>query len=250
MNIKDIILFILVIVIIYLIYKTRNLEKLESFTTDTEIISAVNNQYKTDMEAIINVGKVLDYIKNNNNSLNIIPFNTITDRLIVKGDLEVDGKINITGRDTKILEIFPKYMVIAWGTSSGSPKGWALCDGKSYILNLDGTVSISTLSTAIKTPDLKGRFILGAGAGTNLINRTLDNPIGGFENHILTLDQLPKHSHSILEYGNSQNSEALSHVAGQYSANKHQAGDTGYTGGGGSHNNMPPFYVLYYIMKL
>lgn len=119
----------------------------------------------------------------------------------------------------------PKGSIIIWsGTASDIPDGWALCDGQ------DGR------------PDLRDRFVLGGG-GTHTAGET-----GGEEKHTLTVEEMPDHGHGIL---------ILSSESGYYStagpiegslSGKTQA--TEPAGGSQPHNNMPPYYVLCYIIKV
>lgn len=94
---------------------------------------------------------------------------------------------------------------------------------------------------------MRGRFVLSSGAGTNLTQRTL-NEIGGAENHVLTIDEMPKHSHSGV-IGRADNCWG----SGSCRASKYLGTDwknTNETGNSSAHNNMPPYFVLAFIMKL
>jgi len=145
------------------------------------------------------------------------------DKMIVK-DLDVTGNLSVV----------PKGVIVAWNGST-PPTGWALCDGTNG------------------TPNLKGRFILGMGQGTGLTARSI-NAIGGVEKHPLTIDELPPHNHTLNKpvrvhtrsfTGSNDADKPLKDTSG----NDYGLG-TNLTGGGKSHENMPPFYVLAYIMKL
>jgi microcystin-dependent protein len=247
-DIKDIIFVILVIVVIYLLYKTKNVEK---FDTVSDVNKVINDFFKADINFIRNLGNLSDKMMIDSSPI-ILPNNiTVADKLRVGGNLLINGAVRFTAKNTNILEIFPKYMVVAWA-SSNIPKGWAFCDGNSYILNSDGTVSISTLSTAIKTPDLKGRFVLGVGESnwqTKLSKRDF-NIQGGKEDHVLTISEIPPHDHSGAYLSTTlRTGDYYGHHTTGYTAHNRQ-GLTSEKGNNQPHNNMPPFYVLYYIMKL
>lgn len=152
----------------------------------------------------------------------------VSNKLTVK-DLQVDGVSNLT----------PKGGIIAWKPTIANienkvlipPPTWALCDGSNG------------------TPDLRGRFILGSGHGAGLINRVLDTS-GGFETVTLTEAQMPAHTHA---YSYSDFNDGR--VSGGNNANILYDGhvrwnNTNPVGGNQPHENMPPFYVLAYIMKL
>jgi microcystin-dependent protein len=154
--------------------------------------------------------------------------------------------------------LIPAGIICMW-SGSEAPAGWALCDGRSVRRIQDGV--------QVNTPDLRGRFVLGLNqtpiisGGTTLSGNTIGN-FGGTETHTLTPDEIPSHTHT---YANWR-------VKGQYDSYKRSlkegAGNsftmldtngnepseptwtTSAVGSGRSHNNMPPFYVLAYIMKL
>jgi microcystin-dependent protein len=157
--------------------------------------------------------------------------------------------------------------IIMWsGSTSTIPSGWALCDG--------------TTSNGRQTPDLRGRFIVGAGQGTGLSNRNVGDT-GGTETSTLTVNQIPAHTHSVI--GNTQNAGSHNHefkwykaqfsYSGSWSDGSYRdrgqgtysetssvqnAGDhshainftSGSAGSGESFNNLPPFYALAFIMRV
>ncbi|HHG85444.1 MAG TPA: hypothetical protein ENJ82_11920 [Bacteroidetes bacterium] len=143
-------------------------------------------------------------------------------------------------------------MIVIW-TGSLSPTGWAFCDGTNG------------------TPDLRGRFVLGAGQGAGLTNR-ISNQTGGAESVALSTGQLPAHNHSLNDPGHFHTWTASRQQAGtddnnntrEFSRGDRGASDTvskntdtkptgisiNNTGSNQGHENMPPFYILAYIMKL
>lgn len=134
----------------------------------------------------------------------------------------------------------PSGAICLWsGAQNAVPSGWAFCDGQNG------------------TPDLRGRFIMGSGGnkavgaegGTSAINATVADTT-------LTSAQIPSHRHS--SYGNYIGSAGAG-TGGTDFVRQSAATNTGNTGGGGSHthaltsaaeSNLPPYYVLAYIMKL
>ena len=152
--------------------------------------------------------------------------------------------------------LFPAGGIILWSGSTASiPSGWVLCDGSN------------------STPDLRDRFVVGAGSSYAV------NATGGASSVTLATSQIPAHNHSasssssttINDSGHSHSISALrpsesgntiSTSAGgaavTASTNSATTGITastststsiGNTGGGGSHENRPPYYALAYIMK-
>ncbi len=146
----------------------------------------------------------------------------------------------------------PGGAIIMWSGST-VPGGWALCDGQSG------------------TPDLRGRFVLGAGNGAGLSKRTAGQT-GGEEGHVLSVAEMPSHGHGVNDPGHQHNWTASRQLAGTDDNNNTSElskGDrstqdimskntdirgTGISiqasGSGAAHENMPPYYVLAYIMKL
>ncbi len=165
------------------------------------------------------------------------------------------NNINVTG-EIKLPNW--KGMITMWSGSVEKdkiPAGWALCDGE--IVN------------GFQTPDLRGRFILGYGKGDGLTQRDMTAK-GGEENVTLTEGQMPTHNHTIRgakplgrpdgggDWGGGWNSKGYGYYVDVcnrpgYEANCNDATNIAQTTSKGSnqaHNNMPPFYVLAYIIKL
>ena len=82
------------------------------------------------------------------------------------------------------------------------PRGWLLCDGLavSKVTYSDLFAVIGTNfgsgdgTTTFNVPDMRGRFILGAGAGTGLTNRALAAQ-GGEEVHANSVAEMAAHTH-------------------------------------------------------
>lgn len=130
----------------------------------------------------------------------------------------------------------PSGLIAIWkGSTSTIPDGWVLCDGQNG------------------TPDLRDKFVLGTG------NLYAVGSTGGERTHTLTVSEMPSHNHSSSESSiriplndRSGGSGAIFGEKARYSANGIDIDvsvNIGYTGGGSAHNNMPPYYVLCYIMK-
>jgi microcystin-dependent protein len=267
-----------ILIVLYLLYKTRNLEKLSIEKFETDLISAVNNKYTADVDAIRNLSSLANTILSNRDSFRVPATTTLMNNLVIDGNIIVDGSINFTNKDTAMLEIFPKYMVIAWANID-IPLGWAICDGKKYILDARNK-AIEDVTGQI-TPDLRGRFILGSGVGAKDMNdeflteRTIGE-VGGEENHALTIPEMPGHNHKFgRDYNGSSadsrpggfDNQLYPHTSDWSGITSHAGGvlrpKTGKRSDGADqdypdpaiwdtvpHNNMPPYFVLTYIMKL
>lgn len=90
---------------------------------------------------------------------------------------------------------------------------------------------------------IEGKFLLGQ-SSTYVINST-----GGEATHILTVNEMPKHSHrqSIDSSYNAAGLGASGHYAqNNNNSNRSVSGMTsGETGGNAAHNNMPPYKAVY-----
>lgn len=148
--------------------------------------------------------------------------------------------------------------IIMWSGSAASvPSNWKICNGSNG------------------TPDLRDRFIVGAGSTWNVGNT------GGISTLYLSEGQLPPHYHT----GSTNSDGSHSHGFNDYTWSSQSYGNGGRTGSGGgedndnnygsayyhytdyagshSHSfstnntgsgqgidNKPPYYALYYIMKI
>ena len=159
----------------------------------------------------------------------------------------------------------PRGIIVMW-SQENTPVGWAICDGTNG------------------TPDLRDRFIVGAG------NSYVLDAIGGEAEVTLQVNEMPSHVHHVEGYTDNTNPrhshgagsfyventvQTSREYAGRSAANQDQFFrqtedrevkgtssetdinhrhyinvNTEDTGGGGSHENRPPYYALYYIMKL
>lgn len=157
----------------------------------------------------------------------------------------------------------PGTITMFAGTTA--PNGWLMCDGQSYsistyrdLYNAIGT-TYGGYGQSFQVPDLRGRFPVGKDTGTF---STLGGK-GGEEKHTLTVAEMPNHRHS----GNDrawhdkqkrngrQNYAPLNQDRGSWMANAANDGltnqdtESGATGGGQAHNNLPPYLSLNFIIK-
>lgn len=96
-------------------------------------------------------------------------------------------------------------------------------------------------------PDLTDRFVVQAGHGYGLGDK------GGENYHTLTVEEMPSHNHTFKSQNDDYNASG--------SRSRGLAGDTdltwkthsdliGNTGGGASHENRPPYFALYKLIKV
>lgn len=136
----------------------------------------------------------------------------------------------------------PINTITIWsGAVEDIPAGWALCDGQNG------------------RPDLRGRFVLGAGGTYN------PGAAGGSEEVSLTVEQMPRHDHQQLLTENNTPTNYITQKASgegvkigrQLTASAISSSTvSGFTnntaskGNGEPHPNMPPYYALCYIIKV
>ncbi len=119
-------------------------------------------------------------------------------------------------------------MIILW-EGTVAPTGWAICDGTNG------------------TPDLRGRFVVGYSspdASFNSVGNT-----GGEKQHTLTIAEMPSHSHTLpdnIAFDVGSDNGSVENL--EQPRNTNIVYNTGATGGDGAHENLPPYYVLSYIM--
>ena len=147
---------------------------------------------------------------------------------------------NISGNGSGLsgIEAFVTGMIILWyGDTGNIPTGFVLCDGNN------------------STPDLRDRFVVGAGSGYSPGNT------GGNSSITLSESQLPSHNHSasssVSDPGHAHSYidqyVVINNGYRPWPANNNDCAardvNSGSTGGGQSHENRPPYYALCYIMK-
>lgn len=138
----------------------------------------------------------------------------------------------------------PIGVIVIWsGATNNIPNGWQLCNGTNG------------------TPDLRNRFVVGAGSTYSVGNT------GGEATHTLTKNEMPSHNHNLLEtpVGNgtanklwfSSDNQTLARSIDRQAGGSQNAATMlmssilmSNTGNSQPHNNLPPYYALCYIMKI
>lgn len=172
------------------------------------------------------------------------------------GNFTVNGTLKAMagGKESEVIPV-PVGGIIMW-TQSTLPDSthWAVCDG-------NGGNKINGLVI----PDLRGRFVVGVNNG-NGRNSALSvyncGDIQGEEKHALTTKEMPSHYH--LHFGDDHldYKATVDHRQPGYDADSDDSGNSGWfktTSAGGDptngnatapHENRPPYYALYYIMRV
>lgn len=128
--------------------------------------------------------------------------------------------------DVKEIDVNNAYIAANFdvtGLGIGERVGWAICNGNNG------------------TRDRGGRV----GVGYNNVYSTM-GATGGASTHTLTINEIPTHSHQI--YVNSGSGGAINGAEDAVSSGSQIPTST--AGGGQAHNNMQPYVVTLYIMKL
>lgn len=139
-----------------------------------------------------------------------------------------------------------------------APTGWLFCNGLEYTSaqypDLCAVITGNSNAASFFVPDLRGRFIVGAGdtvtglnTGDNYYTYSL-NQKGGWNTHKLSISEMPKHEHSKSIGQDCRGTKGTAKLWSNFNDSKFTA-SLGVAGGDGRHENRPPFYALNYIIK-
>lgn len=151
--------------------------------------------------------------------------------------------------------------VIQMYGGSSAPPGWILCDGSavsrstySTLFGIIGTTyGAGDGSTTFNLPDMRGRVPVMKSADSEFTNM---GQKGGEKQHTLSTAEMPAHAHGIsynngmgigLNGGNPTTGQAYN-LTWNNDGWREIAADN--TGGGGSHNNLQPYFTIQFIIKL
>lgn len=130
------------------------------------------------------------------------------------------------------------------------PNGWLLCNGQrvsqttySDLYQVIGSLYGAASDGNFVLPNISGKFIVGINSSDTDFN-TLGNT-GGEKTHRLTVAEIPSHTHTYA----ITNQDGAQGWAKNGNWNSYGTHNTGSTGGGNAHNNLPPYIVMNYIIK-
>lgn len=174
------------------------------------------------------------------------------------------------------LQPTPVGSVIMWAgavTAAAIPEHYKLCDGTALKASdypalyavLGDLHKTSAIAGYFNLPDLRSRFVVGYNNSETDYNTVAKK--GGEKAVTLITSQMPSHVHSVNDYYFIENSRSVSTgISGTEYAGGNNAGsgDTDFdnntllykthnsasTGGGSSHENRPPYYVLAYLIRV
>lgn len=160
-------------------------------------------------------------------------------------------------------------------TGNFAPRGWATCDGQ--LLSISSNTALFSIlgntyggngTTTFGLPDLRGRVPLHIGQGTAPLSNRILGQSGGVETVTLNTSQIPAHTHSVAvsTAGGTETSPVNNFLAvstdssvGGAPANFNKAATAASflapaavstVGGGTSHDNMPPYLPLCFIIAV
>lgn len=288
---RDYIIITMVIFIMYLLYKKCEKEKFTEAKPTDLLKKQINDIFRADLEPMRKMGTLLDDLANigysefnfSNYGINKL----ILDNLNINTKYSTDDLIsnnNIIINDATLqrynIDVFPRGMIIAFNYTT-LPKGWVLCDGKTWYINKNNNADVKTTLYSydynyveLKTPDLRNKFIFGS-------NITDVGKTGGQKNVTLEFNQMPAHTHTgtklisnkmktktcvgcsdetihNLNYALDMNTYITYNYARIdpsveknealiYALNRHIKADDTMTA---PHENMPPYLCLLYLIKL
>lgn len=128
------------------------------------------------------------------------------------------------------------------------PQDWLVCDGSQ--IPSQYTALCEVLGNSTNTPDLSGRVLVATGIGTDINGYPCGfrlNETGGEYRHTLLQDEMPAHNHSYT-MGGMWGGGTIETNSNDNMGLNGQLADTGFTGNSMPHNNIQPFYGVYYII--
>lgn len=159
--------------------------------------------------------------------------------------------------NVKVTDTLPVGTIIPYAGST-VPSNYMKCEGQELsrieydlLFNAIGTTyGVGDGTTTFNLPNLKGRVITGID-----INDTDFDTLGetgGEKTHTLTVDEMPSHAH---ELGGALTGEtkAITNTGNDWAQTTTSFSINGYiknTGGNQPHNNLQPYIVLNYIIKV
>ena len=192
-----------------------------------------------------------------------------------QGVTSVEGQITslrtsvtsqVDAAKTAILEaakaLVPLGIIVPFA-GTREPENWLLCQGQilkrdafPVLFQLIGTHYGHTDASNFRIPDLRNRFLTGAGGQYTL------GVAGGADTVTLTVQQMPGHTHDIGGKADAAGNDGvgmyvsnLGAGTGWQALSTREAGSKSglvakSTGGGQAHENRPPYFAVNYIMKV
>ncbi len=160
----------------------------------------------------------------------------------------------ITDGGAKSINVFeatsPTGAITMFGAAA-APAGWLLCQGQAVsrvtFADLFGVVGttygIGDGSTTFNVPNLEGNVPVGLDSGDTDFDALGET--GGEKEHVLTIDEMPSHTHDLVT--NTNNFNGPDTLRGLNTPGPNIT--TLPTGGNQGHNNVQPYITLNFIIK-
>lgn len=189
-----------------------------------------------------------------------------------------NGTITLANLASALVNLLVPVGSILATAQGGAPSGYLLCDGAAVsrtgatldLFNAIGTAyGVGNGSTTFNLPDLRGRVLVGVdGAAGRLASNDARGNAGGTETHTLTSSQMPVHSHTVNDPGHSHPIRLDSAIDanpglrwgsgignfigsdGVYIGHKQTGITLGNSGSGTAHNNMQPYQIGNWIIRI
>jgi microcystin-dependent protein len=165
------------------------------------------------------------------------------------------------------LQSIPIGGVTQYAGATSPSANWAICDGTAVsrttyatlFARIGTTYGVGNGTTTFNLPNVKGKVIAGLDS-TQTEFDTLGET-GGAKTHTLTSAEMPSHTHIQDSHSHNVTWDGVGAAAGGLSVwglqgntnNKGTSGTTATnqnTGGGGAHNNLQPYIVMNYLIRM
>jgi len=188
------------------------------------------------------------------------------DSLIDPLSLAVNDRVRVELSNNRLIVLgrsggseLPSGMIMPTALSL-APAGWLSCDGSAVsrttysklFLAISTWYGVGDGTTTFALPNIKGRFVVGHDPGQTEFD--VRGEKGGTKVETLSTSQIPRHVHPMgSDGGNVGFGEAggpsLYTLGFGATRTINNVSTGGNAGGGGSHNNLPPYIALPYMIK-
>jgi len=172
---------------------------------------------------------------------------------LIETNLSLQGKVKAL--EGKFIDPMPIGSIVMWGTATPPNDNWVFCDGtdlqKSMYPELFDILKYTYGGSGnfFKVPNMQGKFPVGKD-NTNEFNTY--GKTGGEKRVTLGVTEMPSHTHNLVTgYQETTNSGYADKL--HFYKQKDTVVTNSWiqsTGGGQSHNNLPPYITISFIIKV